>query len=84
MKYRFLNEFGQIEETNNLKKFCGLSWSELNHIYLKGDMTKKEKDFLEKYGFKSTIFNVAIFQHIRKVYLHDFDYNRLKGGLKNE
>jgi len=82
MRYIFLDLNGNIEKTNNPKELVGFSWTDLNFLKPKYAITKEENKFFKKYGLKSSVFNVALLQHINKVYLTESQFNNLKGGLK--
>jgi hypothetical protein len=48
------------------------SWQKMHDIHVE-HMTKEEKLFLERYGLKTTIFNVANLREFGAVQLYDHD-----------
>jgi hypothetical protein len=52
----YLTKQGEIRQLKH--KDIGASWTDMNEAYVKY-MTKEEGAFLEKYGLRPTIFNVA-------------------------
>lgn len=83
MKYNFLKFDGSLFETNNLfnvKK--DLTWNMLNNFIPFWNLTKKEKEFLDKYELPCSIFNVSCLQHLNMVYLPDYFYKIILKKLK--
>lgn len=81
MKYNFIALNGAIIETDNLSTIKeGLTWERLNHLRPEWNITKEEKAFLDKYKLYCSVWNVAVLQHLKMVYLFSTDYKRLKGG----
>jgi hypothetical protein len=66
MKRTYLNRYGQIVKISH--KELGASWTQMNEAHV-SSVTKEEKDYLEKYGLKTTIFNVANLRKYDHVYL---------------
>ena len=84
MKYNFLNKEGRIISTDKLSTIKkGLTWEKLNGLVPLWAFKKEEKEFFKKYGFYSSIWNVACFQQLGLIYLFSKDIERLKGG-KND
>ena len=78
MKYNFINLNGEIITTNNLSTIKkGLSWESLNHLKPIWAFKKEENNFLKKYGLKNSVWNIAVLQHIKMVYLFPYDLKRI-------
>lgn len=56
MKLTFLNRHGQV--VNKTLKEVGTTWERMNNVRV-DYVTKEEKEYLERYGLQTTIFNVA-------------------------
>jgi len=85
MKYNFLTKYGELKQGNSLNKlFDKMTWEKLNNLRPLYSFTKEQKEFLTKWGFDTTIFNVGILQNLGVVYLTNSDLKRIiqmKGGL---
>ena len=85
-KYTFINKHGMIKEMSfkEIKEKTGktITWADMNNI--KADYFKKEtKEFLDRYGLKHTIFNVANFQEWGHIQLYPhFQEVAIKNGAR--
>jgi hypothetical protein len=81
MKRTYLNKYGRIVKLSH--KELGASWTQINEAQVKY-MDKDEKEFLEKYGLKPTIFNVANLRKYGHIYLteHDIKVVREHGAIE--
>lgn len=85
-KYIFLTIEGEIIKTNNIKKFGesrgfkNLDWYYLNNLRT-DNILKSEYEFLNKWGLNPSVFNVGCLRYLKAVYLPEYFYNKLKGGL---
>lgn len=66
MKRAYLNRNGEVVLKS--MKELGTTWEKINN-YQVSDMTKEEKNFLKKYGLKTTIFNVANLRRLGYIHL---------------
>jgi len=69
MYQNYLNKYGEVVT----KTFAelGTTWTKINMYYARS-VTKEEKEFLERYGLQTTIFNVANLREIGHVYLTNY------------
>ncbi len=56
MYMEFLNKNGEV--VRRQLKDIGATWEKMNTLNVE-QMTKEEKEYLERYGLRTTIFNVA-------------------------
>ena len=77
MKQNYLNKYGEVV-TKTFKEL-GTSWFKINN-YRADTITKKEHEFLKKYGLKPTVFNVANLRELGHIHLTE---HFVKVVLKN-
>ena len=68
MKRYILFKSGILIHTDLSK--VGLNWIKVNNVYT-SHITREEKQFLEKYGLRPSIFNVANLRKFGKIVIPD-------------